>query len=304
VYQVGVTRDCVIRMDTVFKLGAEQLLTAPSSECPAVEHAIRNLLDFRQSDFTNLYIISRRDLTPDRKEATVRRVTLKCGTAHFLVDYDNPDQRITLHSAHNTGWDAAEWHRPYDSFPSSDFPGVVGMATGSTDINVLGRYVLDGESGAVLESHRAEDPGQDLTWLLAASAIPCSYVASAALSVVPKQPPFPRSMMRTSASKCTDKQLEVVEGEIPADLQGHLYLIAPVGSVSSDGLPNSDNSHVWNGNGLIHRFDLNQNSGTIRLTTRSWLMALCLLALACTLVPSNATSPMFTIPTFRQICRI
>jgi hypothetical protein len=146
VYQVGVTRDCVIRMDTVFKLGAEQLLTAPSSECPAVEHAIRNLLDFRQSDFTNLYIISRRDLTPDRKEATVRRVTLKCGTAHFLVDYDNPDQRITLHSAHNTGWDAAEWHRPYDSFPSSDFPGVVGMATGSTDINVLGRYVLDGKA--------------------------------------------------------------------------------------------------------------------------------------------------------------
>jgi carotenoid cleavage dioxygenase-like enzyme len=85
---------------------------------------------------------------------------------------------------------------------------------------------------------------------------------------MPKQPHFPRSMMRASASELTDEQLEVVEGEIPADLQGHLFLIAPVGSVSSDGLPNPDDSHVWNGNGLIHRFDLNQDSGTIRLTTR------------------------------------
>lgn len=81
------------------------------------------------------------------------------------------------------------------------------------------------------------------------------------------QPPFPRSMLRASAAELTDEQLEVVEGEIPADLHGHLFLIAPVGSVSSDGLPNPDDSHVWNGNGLIHRFDL-QAHGAIRLTTR------------------------------------
>lgn len=85
---------------------------------------------------------------------------------------------------------------------------------------------------------------------------------------MPKQPPFPRAMLRASASELTGEQLEVVEGEIPADLQGHLFLIAPVGSVSSYGLPNPDDSHVWNGNGLIHRFDLNQIPGTIRLTTR------------------------------------
>jgi carotenoid cleavage dioxygenase-like enzyme len=85
---------------------------------------------------------------------------------------------------------------------------------------------------------------------------------------MPKQPPFPRSMLRASAAELTHEKLEVVEGEIPAELHGHLFLIAPVGSVSSGGLPNPDDSHVWNGNGLIHRFDLNQDSGTIRLTTR------------------------------------
>ena len=84
---------------------------------------------------------------------------------------------------------------------------------------------------------------------------------------MPTPPPFPRSMMRASAAELTDEPLEVVEGEIPADLQGHLFLVAPVGSVSSDGLPNPDDSHVWNGNGLIHRFDLG-SGGAIRLTTR------------------------------------
>ncbi|MCP9928256.1 carotenoid oxygenase family protein [Cyanobium sp. CH-040] len=86
---------------------------------------------------------------------------------------------------------------------------------------------------------------------------------------MPQQPPFPRSMLRASAAELIEEQLVVVEGEIPADLQGHLFLIAPVGSVSSDGLPNPDDSHVWNGNGLIHRFDLNQTpGGGIVLTTR------------------------------------
>jgi hypothetical protein len=179
-HQMGVTQDYVILMDTVFKLGVEQLLTAPSPEYPAVERALRNLLDFRQSDNTVLYIIRRCDLRPDQKEVTARRVKIPRGTAHFLVDYDNPGNQITLHCAHNTGWDAAEWNRPFDDydndpfpgFAQGTFPGVVGMATGSTDINKLGRYVVDGETGIVDESKTklAEDPGRDLTWMLALCA--------------------------------------------------------------------------------------------------------------------------------------
>ncbi len=179
-HQMGVTQDYVILMDTVFKLGVEQLLTAPSPEYPAVERALRNLLDFRQSDYTVLYIISRCDLRSDRKKVTARRVKIPRGTAHFLVDYDNPGGQITLHCAHNIGWDAAEWNRPFDDydnapfpgFSQGTFPGVVGMATGSTDINVLGRYVVDGKTGIMDESKTmlAEDPGRDLTWMLALCA--------------------------------------------------------------------------------------------------------------------------------------
>ncbi|MCP9928255.1 carotenoid oxygenase family protein [Cyanobium sp. CH-040] len=169
-HQMGVTEKYVILMDTAFKLGVEQLLTAPSPKFPKVERVLRNLLDYRQSDYTVLYIISRCDLRSDQEEVTARRVKIPRGTAHFLVDYDNPDDRITLHCAHNTGWDAAEWNRPFDDFPHSIYPGVVGMATGSTDINVLGRYVLNGESGKLLDKQLAEDSGRDLTWMLALCA--------------------------------------------------------------------------------------------------------------------------------------
>lgn len=83
----------------------------------------------------------------------------------------------------------------------------------------------------------------------------------------PLMPAFPRSMMRASADEVDQLELHVVAGEVPADLDGHLFLVAPVGSVSSQGLPNSDDSHVWNGNGLITRFDL-QPGGPIKFTSR------------------------------------
>ena len=63
-------------------------------------------------------------------------------------------------------------------------------------------------------------------------------------------------MMRASAKELHSIHLNIVFGEIPQCLSGHVFLIGPVGSVVSNGLPNPDNSHVWNGNGLIYRFDI------------------------------------------------
>lgn len=166
-HQMGVTKDYVILMDTVFKLGAEQLLTSPAPDFPELERLIRRLIDFRQSDKTVLYIVKRSDLQPHTTHVKARRVDIPRGTAHFLVNYDNPDHIITLHCVHNTGWDAAEWVRPYDQLPDSPFPGLVGMASGSTDLNVMARYHINGEDGTLLGGDHAEDPDKDLTWMLA-----------------------------------------------------------------------------------------------------------------------------------------
>ncbi|MCX5931896.1 MAG: carotenoid oxygenase family protein [Cyanobacteria bacterium] len=78
---------------------------------------------------------------------------------------------------------------------------------------------------------------------------------------------FPASMMRASAAEVSDLDLQVVTGTLPPDLAGHLFMVAPVGSVTSNGLPNPSGAHVWNGNGLVFRFDFDQ-PGRVRLTTR------------------------------------
>ena len=82
-----------------------------------------------------------------------------------------------------------------------------------------------------------------------------------------KGPTFPRSMMHASAQELKSIKLNLIAGNLPQGLQGYLFLVAPVGSVSSIGLPNPDDSHVWNGNGLIHRFDF-QAGESVVLTTR------------------------------------
>lgn len=80
-------------------------------------------------------------------------------------------------------------------------------------------------------------------------------------------PPFPEGMMTASASELTDVALQVVEGKLPHDLHGHVFIVAPVGSVNSGGLPNPDGTHVWNGNGMIYRLDFHK-PGEVWLKTR------------------------------------
>lgn len=64
-------------------------------------------------------------------------------------------------------------------------------------------------------------------------------------------------------------ELEVLEGKIPEDLCGHVFLNSPAGTVNSgglpipptlpDGKPNSEYGNpVFNGDGYLYRFDLNE----------------------------------------------
>jgi len=170
-HQIAITQDYVVLMDTVFKLGAEQLLTSPAPQFPRLERLIRHLLDFRQSADTTIYVINREDLDPDQSQVVAKRVVIPRSAAHFLADYDTPDGKLTLHLAHNTGWDPAEWTRPYDRFPYSEFAAVLGMSTGAIDINHLGRYVINGETGELCQSTVLTD--FDHTWMTAIFAYAC-----------------------------------------------------------------------------------------------------------------------------------
>ncbi|MGP1384988.1 MAG: carotenoid oxygenase family protein [Thainema sp.] len=80
-------------------------------------------------------------------------------------------------------------------------------------------------------------------------------------------PPFPLAMMQARDAELSDLQLNVVAGALPTDISGHAFIVAPVGSVTSNGLPNPSGTHIWNGNGLIYRLDFDQ-PGQVNLTTR------------------------------------
>lgn len=91
---------------------------------------------------------------------------LPLATAHFLVDYDNQQGNITLHAAHICGMKLAEWLRQYDVSaynPQNPIPSYLwGMENSETDIGRVGRYLINGETGDIVESHVISD--FECTW--------------------------------------------------------------------------------------------------------------------------------------------
>ncbi|MEP0914557.1 carotenoid oxygenase family protein [Leptolyngbya sp. GB1-A1] len=131
------------------------------------------------SQITKLYIISREELRHENnpggsladqpKSLKVRKVTIPREVSHFAADYSNPKGKITLHIGHQNGTDVTEWISKYDK-PSTEYKKrfgiepepkrmqqLVGMLTGAMDVSSFGRYVIDGETGALLDSKVISD---------------------------------------------------------------------------------------------------------------------------------------------------
>lgn len=147
-HQMGITEDYIVLMDTSFITGIEQLINnpLPTSLDDHLEEAIRKLLKRKPSPDSTLYIVSRHDLQEGQDSVVVREITIPREACHFLVDYRNPDNKITLHIAHICAWNVAEWIRRYDTSPYDHklIPQPLhGMQQCELDISVMGRYVID-----------------------------------------------------------------------------------------------------------------------------------------------------------------
>jgi len=109
IHQIGVTEDYVVLMDTSFTMGLEQVLNNPDPDNQPLERKLRKLLEEAPSPNSVLYIVRREDLKqkpgqhPDSEESEVEivayRVSIPLEASHFLVDYENPNQKITLHGS-------------------------------------------------------------------------------------------------------------------------------------------------------------------------------------------------------------
>ncbi len=157
-HQMGLTENYVVLVDTAFKFLLEELLPAPSNKkYTKVEKFLRKWLDSPQLPDTYVYIVSRDDLKDGRRKVEAKKVVIPRETTHFLTDYSDSGNKITLHMAHVCAWDVAEWLRAIDfdrdetTLSNKQHP-MYGMTVGPLDISRMGCYVIDAEEAKVVRS--------------------------------------------------------------------------------------------------------------------------------------------------------
>ena len=175
-HQMGVTQDYIVLADTSFKFDFGEVL--PYSMHPIIEDLETDTFDafdFAESTCTYVYIVRRADLNRardfyDLKKINVQKVKIPLAMAHYVVDYDNPDGKITLHTEHVCATDPSETLRMTDDsvFEDSEIPDINkslkelgGSIAGAMDVSRLGCHVIDVENGKV-DSKYALDREQ--TW--------------------------------------------------------------------------------------------------------------------------------------------
>lgn len=164
IHQIGVTKDYVILMDTAFKVGFDQIINNPAPKNQRAERLIRDLIVRPILPDSTIYIVRRADLKEGQhpacsdleREVVVQKLLIPLEAAHFLVNYENPNNQITLHVGHICAWDVSESLRTYDKSaynPEKDLPSYLyGMEQNEMDISRMGRYVINGKTGEVLKS--------------------------------------------------------------------------------------------------------------------------------------------------------
>lgn len=173
VHQIGISKDFIVIIDTAFKVGVDQILNNPLPDAEKTETALRTLLTRPQFPDSKVYIVPRdrlkRGQPTNRKtkepEITVIPLTLPLESIHFAVDYEasneeKPDdsvRKINLYVTHNCATDVSECIRSYDRSaysPQDNLPSRLNgmLAIGQMDVNRLGRYVIDGDRGVIIDS--------------------------------------------------------------------------------------------------------------------------------------------------------
>ncbi|MGE0711206.1 MAG: carotenoid oxygenase family protein [Planctomycetota bacterium] len=153
IHQMGVTSRYVLLADTAFRIEPEKFLN-PAALRPQLPSG-------------RVFLVRRGDLAATRSGGAVeaRAVDLPREVAHFVVDYDDPQGRITLHAVHNTATDGSEWLLAGDRRFDGGGPvsrDHLGFISAPTDLGHLGRHVIDGGGARLVSSDLLADDA--LTW--------------------------------------------------------------------------------------------------------------------------------------------
>jgi carotenoid cleavage dioxygenase-like enzyme len=188
-HQMGLTEDYLILVDTAFKLAVENFLPYDSNLIANDSNILlADFLDYPQLPFAKIYIIKRADLAKPKTsfslkrwknlpQVTVKEIKIDLEFSHYVVDYDNPNNRITIHCSHLCASDPAESIRIFDRSTfddrdddstfddpelSSRVQELAGANVGAMDVNRLATWVIDGETGEIFAHKEYID--RNLTW--------------------------------------------------------------------------------------------------------------------------------------------
>jgi len=76
----------------------------------------------------------------------------------------------------------------------------------------------------------------------------------------------PSSILTANRYELSDLPMHI-EGNLPEDIQGHFFMVAPVGSIASGGLPYPSKDSILNGDGMIYRLDFDE-PGQVKVKTK------------------------------------
>lgn len=162
-HQTTIIKDYIILADATFKFALDLLFNSPFS--PIINTILRQLLTKPQLSVLSVYIINRKDLDPTKPTVNARAINtpIPLEAVHFSANYSNPDDKITLHLAHNSAACLAEWVRDFDTLAMSTTkvdPEVIGLiSVGCMDIGRIGKVVIDGKTGAIISGEYLAETG-------------------------------------------------------------------------------------------------------------------------------------------------
>ena len=194
VHQMGLTQDYIVFAETSFKFSLENIL-AYQKDLLATDFKIllSDFIDYPQYPSTKLYIVKRADLKPEATktnkiaawfsrspfrhlpQVVAKEVEIAPEFSHYLVDYDNSHNQIVVYVDHLAATDVAEYIRIFDrsayddrdrddqedkydnSELTSRLQKLAGSVVSPMDVSRLGRWVIDGETGKVIDRQLVSD---------------------------------------------------------------------------------------------------------------------------------------------------
>ncbi|HSG43918.1 MAG TPA: carotenoid oxygenase family protein [Anaerolineales bacterium] len=141
IHELVYSRDYVLLADTAFVAGTEMFTPWVSAPLP--------------SSKTVVYIVDRRELDPDSRTVTARRMEVDEACIHLVAEYENPDDKITAYMLHTPATNTAELIRENDrDLNGNYFPEhLIGYGTLPVlDLSSVGKHVFDMKQKKVIHS--------------------------------------------------------------------------------------------------------------------------------------------------------